>query len=444
MKRDLLSWIANWLKSLPHEAAIKVAYSGGRDSHVLLHILWQLRAKMPSLPVSAIHVNHGLQAISTQWANHCQSICEAYQIPFLLIPLQLKVPPGESLENVARTHRYAAFSSHLQERDILVTAHTQDDQAETFLLQLIRGSGPLGLAGIAPLKTLGKGQLARPLLTISKKDITHYAEQHQLNWVEDPTNTDIRFRRNFLRHEILPKLESLDIGVITSIARSSQHCANSQQLLEEYLRKDLMNCLGATPVTLNLLSLKKFSRFKQEALLRLWLKDQGIVSPSTKKLRVILDQMFMAKEDAMPCVTWGNKQIKRYKAHLHLLPLANDNGRFLLPLEWRLASPLVLPSAVFRAKQTEGAGLSLPKTGPQSLQCRFREGGERCRPVGQSHSAPLKKILQRLNIPTWERQTLPLFYYGQNLVAVADLFICEGWQVQSPDERGWQIEKLIN
>lgn len=441
VRSDLLTTLAQWLKNQTANVAIKVAYSGGRDSHVLLHALSQLRAQHPFL-LSAIHINHGLQAISGDWSKHCHEICDAYSVPLTLIELNLTIPSGESLENIAREHRYAAFSQSLKENEILVTAHTEDDQAETFILQLLRGSGPQGLSGIAPFKSLGKGGLARPLLSISRTQIADYATANGLNWIEDPSNADLRFRRNFVRHEILSRLIDVDPGVQSAIARSSQHCANTQKLLEEYLIEDLSHCLGPTSNSLRLNVLKTYSRLKQEALFRLWLKNQGFLNPSSKRLATILDQMLQAKLDASPCVIWGHYQVKRHKDCLFLLELSSSHTLPILQ-DWVLKTPLVLSNrSVWQAKLVQGQGLSADKTSLQILSFQFRKGGERCKPQGQAHSSPLKKILQRLNVPSWERAELPLFYHQEKLVAVGDLFICEGWQADKSDEFGWLIERV--
>lgn len=430
LTRSLSQWIAKYSGS-----HLVVAYSGGRDSHVLLHALWQQRLSNPTLQLSAIHIHHGLQREAKNWVLHCQKVCQNYDIPLEIIHLQLEIPLGESLENIARQQRYAAFASKIQNHEILLTAHTVDDQAETFMLQLLRGSGPLGLAGIAPLKSLGKGRLARPLLEVSRQRIATYADQHQLSWIEDPTNADHRFRRNFLRHRIFPILHEVDPGFVASIARSSRHCAKGQQLLNEYLQADLETVLDGSN-TLNISKLKRYSALKQAHLLRYWFTQLNVNLPSTVKLQAILAQMLCAKIDAQPCIAWGKWEIRRHQDKLYVLPKQKTQ---LETVTWDLTTHLSLGQSLWKASQVRGQGIAVSRIScPLTVQ--FREGGERCKQAGKTFTSSLKKILQTLKIPHWERPFLPLFYQGQNLVAVGDLFVCEGWQVQDPEELGWVIE----
>lgn len=434
---SLILSLSGWIQDhLTANATVVVAFSGGRDSHVLLHSLSELRSQY-AFTLKAIHISHGLQQASEAWPAHCEALCKAYNVPLQIIRLQLTVPPGESLEDVARKARYKAFAQYVLADEILLTAHHQEDQAETFLLQLLRGAGPQGLAGIAPMKILGAGKLARPLLNISRAEITEYAQNHKLTWVEDPSNENTQYRRNFLRKAIFPKLGELIPGFAACIARSSAHCQSTQSLLEEYIQNDLLLCAENSAHTLNVEILKTYSPLKQQAILRYWLRTQGVLNPSTKKLDVIVEQMLHAKIDATPHVHWSNVEIRRYQNRLYVLPLQLSEKPPLYAQIWHLDRPFIAyDGRVWQAQRVLGKGVQASKIADNKIEVRFRQGGERAKIAGHLHSRPLKKILQEYDIPPWEREKIPLFYSEDELIAVGNLFVCEGWQVKDPSQWG--------
>ncbi|MBI2790763.1 MAG: tRNA lysidine(34) synthetase TilS [Gammaproteobacteria bacterium] len=438
---EIVDRLSVWLQ-LQTATNIVVAYSGGRDSHVLLHALWKLKPQF-GFQLRAIHVNHGLQKDADNWVLHCQQTCQSYQVPLQIVSLQLIIPPGESLENVARIKRYAAFADLLQEKDVLLTAHTQSDQAETFLLQMIRGSGLQGLGAIVPSKRLGKAKLVRPLLDVSRDAIVLYAKTEQLTWVEDKSNNDLRFRRNYLRKMVLPPLKTLSESVETCIARTAQHCQHAQALLDEYLIQDLQLCLGDETNILNVNAFLTLTTLKQQYVFRHWLKLNGAMSPSLRKCQDILNQIKHARIDSEPCIAFGHWEIRRYMGKLFLLTRKEQKAHTLQTLEWPLSQLLQLPDgSSWQAKIVKGQGISVEKIPKATLQIAFRKGGERCRIQGRKHSRELKKILQDFKIPTWERAGLPLFYQESELVGVGALFICEPFAVRDPEAEGWLIENV--
>ena len=214
---------------------VLIAYSGGLDSHVLLHLCASLRAIQPQIVLRAIHIDHGLQAVSAQWVMHCQTVCAALNIPFICEALHLKVQTGESVEAVAREARYAVFSQYLRAGEMLLTAHHQDDQAETVLLHLLRGSGVDGLAAMPEIRPLAQGYLGRPLLALSRAELVTYAQQNQLNYITDPSNADNRFDRNFLRQQIIPLLQQRWVAVNKTLARAARLQGETRQLLAQTL-----------------------------------------------------------------------------------------------------------------------------------------------------------------------------------------------------------------
>jgi tRNA(Ile)-lysidine synthase len=438
----VLKALTSFLCEQPEPYRLVVAFSGGRDSHVLLHALWQLRQKGFPIQLEAIHVDHGLFSASGSWALHCQSVCQQYQIPLETVSLKLQIMPGESVEAVAREKRYGALTNAMEPSQLLLTAHHLEDQAESLLLQLLRGAGIKGLSAMGKTKMLNNIQLARPLLDVSSQDIADYALHHQLNWVEDISNQNKRFTRNFLRLDIFPMLEKTYPGAAKCLARSAYHCANSQKLLDEYLKEEVALCLGDAPKTLNLLRLKQYSPLKQPHILRYWLQQEGASLPSLKKLETILKQMITAKMDANPCIRFGNTELRRFKdvLFLRLEPCAPQSNEMHV---WDYHFPLKVQNGqAFRASRVLGRGISLKKLESKLLKVAFRQGGERCRKSGDPFSRSLKKIFQEMAIPPWERPYVPLFYHEENLVGVGDLFICEGWQAQNPCDEGLVVEKI--
>ncbi len=433
--------LAEWLHSLSQpfsQISLVVAYSGGRDSHVLLHALQALRSEY-AFSLKAIHVNHGLQPEAKQWAVHCQAQALAYGIECQVIDLQIVPQKGQSVEELAREQRYAAFKSQLVPGSFLLTAHTRDDQAETVLLQLFRGAGCKGLAGIASLAPFGSAQLTRPLLPVSRSDIANYADNHQLCWIEDGSNQNDRFARNFLRNQILPTLQDYFPGMTTCVARSAKHIAKAQDLLNEYVAVDLVACLHADN-TLNLRVLQTLSASKQIAVLRAWFTHLQIRSPATRRLNTIWHQVLTAKQDAKLCIRFGDMTLRRYQQSL--FALKEDLHQPNDAVTWDLLSPLIMGQTVWQARKTTGQGFRLDCTTQGPITVRSRQGGERCRLAGEKMTRSLKKIYQQLAIPYWQRTQLPLFYQGDKLIGAGNAFICEGWQVSEPKELGWVIEKV--
>ncbi len=442
MKNNILIKLAEWLHTLSQpfsDISLIVAYSGGRDSHVLLHALQALRADY-GFSLSAIHVNHGLQPDAKQWALHCAAQAKSYDIPFQALTLQLTPQKGQSIEEFAREQRYAALKAHLIAHRYLLTAHTQDDQAETILLQLLRGAGLKGLAGMAALSAFGGGHLARPLLNVSRADIASYAATHQLCWIEDGSNQNDRFARNFLRNQIMPVLQGYFPGMTTCLARSAEHIAQAQHLLNEYVTVDLATCLQPDN-TLNLKILQTLPMPKQIAILRAWFTHLQIRSPTTRRLQTIWQQIFTAKHDAKLCIRFGDTTLRRYQQKLYALK-EDSMASVLSPVTWDLTSMLTIGQTVWQARKMRGQGFRLNCIASGPISVRRRQGGEKCRLAGEKMTRSLKKIYQQLEIPYWQRTQLPLFYQKEELIGVGNAFICEGWQVCDPTEWGWVIEKV--
>lgn len=432
----LEQFLTDWLAT---ETTHYVGYSGGRDSHVLVHALATLHKKHPKLRFMAIYANHGLHPDATKWANHCREISSALSLPFKALNLKLDCQKGESLEAEARTQRYGAFAALLGPGQSLMTAHTQDDQAETFLLQALRGAGPRGLSGIAEKRPLGEGLLLRPLLSVSRQDIAAYAEQHRLKHIEDPSNANTQFRRNFIRHDVLPTLKKAYPGAIQCLARSSELCAASETEISTQVSANYRLCQGTEKNQLLCEPLRRLSSQQQIQVLRYWLLQNNQQLPALKHMHILLDNVLGAKEDARPLLKLPQLQVARFKKTLVLL--APDTSGLSEPnaSEWDLNEPLVAASKQWRAKRVLGRGIACHKLEKESLTVRYRQGGERCR-LPKRPTRPLKKILQDFAIPPWERERLPLFYHKTQLVGMGDLFVCAGYEVTEPEVAGWVIE----
>ena len=396
-----------------------LAYSGGLDSHVLLHACASLRASIPDLSLRAIHIDHGLQVASADWAVHCREVCAGLGIPFQLVQLGLQVPAGESLEAVARQARYQAFAGSLQAGEMLLTAHHRDDQAETLLLNVLRGSGVDGLAAMPECRKFAAGSLGRPLLAFGRGDLQVYAQQHALDYTDDPSNANPDFDRNFLRQSVLPLLQRRWPAVNTTLARAAQWQQESRSLLQECLQAKMPGLQGLSPGTLSVSRLLELDAVLQKAVIRHWLQEQEFIAPSAKKLGHILSDVLPAKIDAQPCVAWAGCEVRRYRDELFAMPpLAEHDAS--QRLDWPgPEQPLLIPSLQLTL-ELDGLGAGFrqlwQESGKQVLTVRFRQGGEKLRIAGQSRD--LKQWLQEQGVPPWERARLPLVYAGEALIWV--------------------------
>lgn len=417
------------LRRLPSCSRYWVAYSGGCDSHVLLHALAQRRGELGGA-LAAVHVNHHLQPLAAQWAQHCAAACAALETPFHLLQVDATPAPGESPEAAARRARYGAIATLMKEGDGLLTAHHQDDQGETVLLQLLRGGGPHGLAAMPAAASFAGGILLRPLLVFERAELVAYAREQALQWVEDPSNFDTGIRRNHLRHEILPRLAACWPAAARSFARAAGHCAEAAELLDALAREDLARIADAVPERVSIDALRALSAPRQRNALRHWVQSLGLPLPESVQLHHVLDSVLPAAQDATPVVRWRGAEVRRYRDHLYAMrPLPEVDAAWTV--KWDLHEPLWLADGTrLRAEPALGGGL-LPQLAAQGVRVGYRQGGEACRPVGASHRRPLKKLLQESGIPPWQRERLPLVFVDQSPAAIPGLWYCEPWGVKA-------------
>jgi tRNA(Ile)-lysidine synthase len=399
-----------------------VAFSGGLDSSVLLHALVALRSSIePQTELRAVHINHGLHAQAPDWAEHCAARCRVYDIPLQTLSVHARAAPGESPEAAARQARYRAIVALLEPGDCLLTAHHQDDQAETLLLQLLRGAGPAGLAAMPAVAELDGGNWhARPLLAFPRQSLREYALTEQLNWIEDGSNSDDRYDRNFLRQHILPLLQQRWPAAPKTLARAAAHQADALQLIETLAEQDYSQVIGTVPRTVSVPALKLLPSVQCSNVLRYWLKRNHVLLPSAAVLEQML-AMLAAGDDRLPLVEWGCWQIRRYGDALHLLNRASVE--LADEYDWPVAQPTFVLEELgleLRLADLYAAGIQLsPQT--ESLCVRFRVGGERVLLPGRSHSHSLKKLLQERKVPPWLRERLPMVYEQDRLLAVFGL-----------------------
>lgn len=304
VSNDITKLIEAFVASFSAPPVIWVAYSGGVDSHVLLHAL------APYKP-NVVHVHHGLSSRAGAWQQHCQQVSEAFELAFYTTRLAITCAPQESWEAKARAARYAYMASLMREGDVLVTAHHQEDQAETVLLQLLRGASPKGLSAMPMSAAFAQGLLARPLLTVSKQSIRAYAQEKHLDWIEDDSNQDPKYARNYLRHAVLPLLTARWPSMAATLSRSARLCAESSVLLDEYAALLLARCDQGG--YLSILSLKTLSRPQQKIVLRYYLQQYAMPLPSEVKLETLIDNVLYAKPDRHPQVCWPGVVVKRKK-----------------------------------------------------------------------------------------------------------------------------------
>ena len=392
-----------------------VAFSGGLDSSVLLHLLAELARREAVPALSAIHVQHGLQPVAAAWPEHCRQFCAALGIPLQVVAVQ--VVAQASVEQAARQARYAAFAEHLQPGAVLFSAQHRDDQAETLLFRLLRGAGVRGLAAMPGQRPLGRGTLLRPLLDCSRAELQGYAEAHGLSWIEDPSNADTRFSRNFLRQRVMPLLAERWPQASVALARSAAHLSEAEQLLGELARMDLQAARGeplfpwlALP-SLELSLVTQLSDVRQRNLLRHWLAPLSRMPDSDHWAgwRDLRD----AAGDASPVWKLADGELHRA-----------DGRLYWLSADW-LAPPVLPDPAVVRV---QGAS-ELPGNGQVQIRgelpagrwhLRYRLGGESLHLPGRGRR-DLKRLLNEWRVPAFVRPRLPLLFDGDELIAVANL-----------------------
>ena len=386
----------------------------------------------------AVHVNHGLHPDSRKWARHCKNVSAALDIEFRCLEVTVTSIKQSGVEAAARQARYQTLQTILSQDDVLLTAQHQQDQAETVLLQLLRGAGVKGLSAMAKCWRLGNIQLIRPFLTIPKVAIIAYAKQHKLQWVDDPSNDDTQRDRNYIRHLLLPVIEKRWPGASKTISRSAEHCAETSELLVDLAISDLANMGIDKPAdTLTISSLLSLSSPRRRNVLRYWISLKRLPLPSASSLQKIIDEVCLARQDSRSLLCWDGVQVRRYRDELYIMkPLVKHDVRQVIHCN-SLDDIAMGDQYILSWDKRQGEGIK-EKWILSGLTIRFRQGGERCQPHGKLKHVSLKHLFQQWAVPPWQRDSIPLLYHGDKLIAVAGYMIAQGYAASS-SEYGWSV-----
>jgi tRNA(Ile)-lysidine synthase len=415
-----------------------LAYSGGVDSHVLLHLLATSNARELT-DLDVVYIDHGLQSESTKWAQHCATVCATLKVNFQCLTVDVTGIADLGLEAAARKARYDGIATLVGPEDVVLTAQHQHDQAETLLLQLLRGAGPKGLSAMATESQLNTVTLIRPLLAVAQADIIAYAKQHKLQWMEDPSNVETRWNRNYIRHDLWPLIEQRWPSAAKTLSRSAQHCAEASELMIELAQQDLPLLLTQKN-SLSISSLLLLSPARQRNVLRYYIESQNYVLPSTTNLQRIIVEVCLAAADKTPLVTWKGVEVRRYQDALYLMsPLSRHESAEIT--ECHGLEPISLATSDTLTWQIViGEGLS-SKTLSCRLTVHFRCGGEQIVLAGQQQHKSLKHLFQQWQVPTWQRDRIPLIFCEDVLVAVVGYGYANDY-VATEQEQGF-IPSLI-
>lgn len=417
---------------IPSGSSILLGLSGGMDSVVLLHLLHKLAADY-TWKISALHVHHGISPNADSWADFCTQLCNRYNICLHVEYVNIATLREEhGIEAAARKLRHEAFAK--QDCDFVALAHHADDQAETLLLQLLRGAGLKGASAMPLLKsgTTGFPAIVRPLLDISRSSLSDFASHHELHWIEDESNGDSYYPRNFLRQRVLPLLEEKFPAYRKTLVRSAHHFAEGAELLDELAQQDAQGWKAGTPFEISLLRTLSFSRTKN--LLRYVLQNCGAPMPSVKLLEEMMHQLQEAKEDTDLCIEYGGWQIRYYQYKAYVLRALEDFDPDY-QLSWQGESELAWPASnlCLLFKQHMGRGISLKKLQSAPVTIRLRSGGEKLRPFSNATTRSLKNLLQEHKVPPWLRERMPLIFCGNDLVCAVGVAIAANYQAETEE-----------
>ena len=416
--------------------SMTVALSGGVDSVVLLDLLHQLQ-KTHHLNLKASHVHHGLSKNADKWVKFCEKLCTKLSVPLDVHHIKLPQKKSLGIEGEARQLRYEKLLK--SKTDLVVLAHHEDDQAETFLLQLIRGAGVKGLSSMAHFDDTRR--LWRPLLNTSRIDIESYAKKHKLKWIEDESNQNIDFDRNFIRSKVLPILKNRFNHIIKVISRSSSHLAEAQSLLDDLAKIDLKSDLKSINYKhkLKVKALEKLSNTRAKNILRYWLEINDQMMPSKDLLDELLRQVLTAKKDATIKIHLSkDDEIRRYQDKIYIVP-KNQQTHKNYEMIWSGESEIILPNGQkLTFKKVKGRGINLRFLDHQKLKIRNRQGGEFFKPNAKRPTKKIKQLLQESDLPPWERDFFPMIFVGDELAAVPNFGIDQKYQA-GPQMTGLEI-----
>lgn len=446
---SMLAQLNTAIKARPELNRWVVAFSGGVDSTVLLHLVCKANQQLNNpLAITALHINHQLSDFADQWQQHCEQVAVELNIPIVSESVTVK-SSGQGIEAAARESRYRVFEHFLKNNDALLMGHHLDDQAETLLLRLVRGTGTLGLTGIPYERTLGYSSLIRPLLHVSRKQLLDYAEHHKLTWVEDESNQLDNFDRNFLRNTIMPLLNKRWPQVNKQFAKAATLSTQTQGLLRDLAESDL-NTLNQKQerygVSIDWSILQHLNYERMTNVIRYWCEQQSFELPDIQQVKQIQEQFFDANSiSTSSIVSWGNVEIRYFNHRLYLMKTLPRFLPKLDSIEWKVKGSIDLGTSQIMINEQAKKSLQLPAyIFDKKIEIRWRVGGERCTPQGRSGSQTLKKLLQEYQLETWLRDRVPLLYSEGQLVAVGDLWVCKEFSPKASEEQitiVWRLDE---
>lgn len=406
------------------------ALSGGVDSVVLLHLLRMLQG-VHGFQLSALHVNHGLSPNAGRWQTFCETLCKAWNIPLDVACVAIERDSAAGPEAAARRARYCAFMQ--ADAGWLALAHHRDDQAETLLFNLLRGSGVSGAAAMPVMRDFpGRPGLyiLRPLLDASRADIEAFAREQGLAWIEDESNEDMRYTRNFLRRRVFPLLRERFPGCDAVLARAATHFAESDELLDQLARIDAGTAMRDGRIVAA--ELAKLDDARARNLMRHALKQESLLLPDSARLREIVRQTCVAAPDSQVCFDLAGRELHRFRGEVWIVKPADPGNE----TEWHGEETLAWGGSMLRFSPCAGGGISRRKLESGRVILARRRGGEHIQPDCRRPRRSLKKLLQEHELPPWRREALPLLWCGEDLVWVPGIGIDCAWQC-APGEAGW-------
>jgi tRNA(Ile)-lysidine synthase len=420
----------------PGAVGLVVGLSGGGDSAALLAAMSALGGDFRALPLRAVHIDHGLQSAAVQFRDACAALCNDFHVPLSIVSVRVQAQAGDSIEEAARDARYAALAAQLHPNECLLTAHHRKDQAETLLLQALRGAGVRGMSAMPYCRVLGQGWHVRPLLGASQSELLQLAATPAHLISADPMNDDMRFDRSYLRRQIWPALESRWPGAQIALSRTAGHMAEAQALLDDVAAADLARLRDGE--ALSVPGLRALSSARCMNAVRFWLGEAHVEPPSMARLSEALRQIFDAQIDQLPCIVWGDRALRRYRQRLLLTeasPPRLQARPWLHPLE---SGVELAPNLGVLAFVAQSGGI-VPGALPDALMVRARAGGETLKPGRAAKTQSLQHLFQSQGVLPWMRDALPLVFAGDALIAVGDLWVDARW-CAAPDAPGFALQ----
>lgn len=406
-----------------------VALSGGADSASLLAAAASLGATFRALPLRAVHIDHGLQTAAACFRGACAALCGHLAIPLAVIPVIVQTPPGASIEAAARDARYAALAENLRSGECLLTAHHSEDQAETLLLQALRGAGLKGMSAMPICRPLGRGWHLRPVLEVSQGELLDFGVRVIGAPVIDPMNEDLRFDRGYLRRQVWPLIKTRWPGAAAALSRTARHAAEAQELLDRAAAADVSRLRDGD--ALSVPGLRALHPPERINALRFWLCQADVEPPPTARLIEALRQMLEAEAGHLPVVEWGHCALRRYRQRVFLTQ--TDPPRLEGARRWSVApgSRVDLGPNLGRLRWAAQIGGLDAQRLPETLIVRRRDGGEALKPAAQAKTQSVQHLCQSQGVLPWMREALPLVFADGALIAVADLWSDARWRVTS-------------